>query len=61
MDLVNQNMNIRKELIEAYIQNKYFINKTTEVQNYLIDEPSGNVIDLINENNNSKWPISFIA
>ncbi|CAF4586381.1 unnamed protein product [Rotaria sp. Silwood2] len=83
MDLVNQDTKVREELKEAYIKNKYFINKNksynqmeqssqlylTESQKYLIGEPNGSEIDLINENNiqlitennNCKWPISFTA
>ncbi|CAF1343859.1 unnamed protein product [Adineta steineri] len=71
MDLVNQDNGIREELKEAYIQNKSSnnIQYSTEGQKYLIDEPNGEEIDLINKypinlmsnKNESKWPIGFFA
>ncbi|CAF1214235.1 unnamed protein product [Adineta steineri] len=71
MDLVNQDKEIREELKEAYVQNKSSNNVqcSTEGQKYLIDEPNGKEIDLINKypinlmsnKNESKWPIGFFA
>ncbi|CAF1454126.1 unnamed protein product [Adineta steineri] len=71
MDLVNQDKEIREELKEAYIQNKSSNNSqhSTEGRKYLIDEPNGTEIDLINKypinlmsnKNESKWPIGFFA
>ncbi|CAF3848111.1 unnamed protein product [Adineta steineri] len=71
MDLVNQDNGIREELKEAYIQNKSSNNLqySTEGRKYLIDEPNGKEIDLINKypinlmshKNESKWPIGFFA
>ncbi|CAF1282949.1 unnamed protein product [Adineta steineri] len=64
MDLVNQDMKIREELKEAYLQNKINTNiKTisnqlqqqyqysTAGRQYLLAEPSGNVADLTNLDN----------
>ncbi|UJR13071.1 hypothetical protein I4U23_000095 [Adineta vaga] len=67
MDLVNQDMNIREQVKEAYIENKNRLD-LIEIQKYLINEPNENDIDLINENNiqlniennQNKWPIGFI-
>ncbi|CAF1379057.1 unnamed protein product [Adineta steineri] len=71
MDLVNQDMETREQLKEAYIQNKSSNNLqySTEGRKYLIDEPNGKEIDLINKHplsfqsnkNESKWPIGFFA
>ncbi|CAF1068068.1 unnamed protein product [Adineta steineri] len=75
MDLVNQDMKIREELKEAYLQNKINTNvKTisnqysTAGRQYLLTEPSGDVADLTNSDNvnlipakhESKWPIGFL-
>ena len=76
MDLVvNQDMNIREQLKQAYDQNKFSINKnqslkhSMEGRKYLTPEPSGNEADLpnghgvkINEGkHDSKWPIGVFA
>ena len=74
MDLVNQDMKIREELKEVYIQNRIVANQQLSssdlrpAQQYLIAEPSGNVTDLTNPDNvnliptkhESKWPIGFL-
>ena len=72
MDLVNQDMNIREQLKEAYLQNRITTNQqVTSIelsQQYLIPEPSGNESDLTNPDNinlipnkdESKWPIGFL-
>ncbi|CAF4386595.1 unnamed protein product, partial [Adineta steineri] len=71
MNLVNQDNGIREELKEAYVQNKSSNNLqySTEGRKYLIDEPNGKEIELINKypinlmsnKNESKWPIGFFA
>lgn len=61
MDLVNQDLEVREQLKEAYVRNKIVINGKelhnelqqgqrylTEGQRYLIGEPSGNEKDLPN-------------
>ncbi|CAF3970886.1 unnamed protein product [Adineta steineri] len=75
MDLVNQDMKIREELKEAYLQNKINTNDktiskqySTAGRQYLLAEPSGNVADLTNPDNvnlistkqENKWPIGFL-
>ena len=68
MDLVNQDMKIREELKEAYLQNKNKANGAISGQ-YLIVEPSGSEtdlvqltqVDLISNEHESKWPIGFLA
>ena len=81
MDLVNQDMQVREELQEAYQQNRIIGGQTrslpipssqkysSEGQQYLIAEPSGNEADLTNpdnvnlisHSNQGKWPIGFLA
>jgi hypothetical protein len=72
MDLVNQDLKIRKQLKEAYIQNRFSINTkqlTSESQKYLIGEPSGNQKELpigynlkiIGDKHENKWPIGYFA
>ena len=62
MDLVNQDMTIREELKQAYLQNRITANvKTisdqlqqqysTDGRQYLLAEPSGNEADLTNPDN----------
>ncbi len=62
MDLVNQDMKVREELKEAYLQNKIIANQqiashqlsnqySSEGRQYLIAEPSGNESDLTNPDN----------
>src|SRR5690349_7614833 len=62
MDLVNQDMKVREELKEAYLQNKVVANEkkpsgellqqySTEGIQYLMAEPSGNEDDLTNPDN----------
>ncbi|UJR07236.1 hypothetical protein I4U23_011524 [Adineta vaga] len=68
MDLVNQDMKIREELKQAYIQNQ-IISKDNQGNQYLISEPSGNESDLTNPDNidllvnknEGKWPIGFLS
>jgi hypothetical protein len=81
MDLVNQDMKVREELKEAYLQNRSTGNVKTisnpaQLQQqysragrqYLLDEPSGNEVDLPNLDNinlisnkhETKWPIGFL-
>ncbi|CAF0892714.1 unnamed protein product [Adineta ricciae] len=72
MDLVNQDMSIRENLKEIYVQNRYFLSKNqselTEAQKCLIGEPTENEIDSLNGNNlqlalqkkENKWPIGFV-
>ncbi len=76
MDLVNQDMKVREELKEAYLQNRVIANQqgeqqqnySTEARQYLIAEPSGDEADLTNpdnvnlisQKNDSKWPIGFL-
>jgi len=65
MDLVNQDMKVREELKEAYLQNRITVNQqvasiqlqeeqqyySAEARKYLIAEPSGNEADLTNPDN----------
>jgi ABC-type transport system involved in multi-copper enzyme maturation permease subunit len=66
MDLVNQDMKVREELKEAYLQNRITANQqvvsvqleeqqqqnnSAEARQYLIGEPSGNEADLTNPDN----------
>jgi hypothetical protein len=62
MDLVNQDMKVREELKEAYLQNKVTVNENklvnqvehqylTAGRQYLTVEPSGNEADLPKRNN----------
>ena len=61
MDLVNQDMNVREELKQAYLQNRNTTNVSTislqsqkystEGRHYLIAEPSGQESDLTNPDN----------
>ncbi|CAF3590114.1 unnamed protein product [Adineta steineri] len=72
MDLVNQDMKIREELKEAYLQNRMIEGQprpsNTGTQ-YLVAEPSGKESDLTNPDNvnlipdkkEGKWPIGFVA
>ena len=70
MDLVNQDMKIREELKEAYLQNRINVNEqvaspqqsqqqeyySAEARQYLIAEPSGNESDLTNPDNINLLP-----
>jgi hypothetical protein len=66
MDLVNQDMKVREELKEAYLQNRIVANRSAaprqlqgqvqqsysvEAKQYLVAEPSGNEADLTNPDN----------
>ncbi|CAF1236559.1 unnamed protein product [Didymodactylos carnosus] len=73
MDLVNQDMEVREKLKEAYITNKvsvYHRNSVTASERYLIAEPTENDLNFKKTDNheeilgltkNSKWPIGFFA
>ncbi|UJR27422.1 hypothetical protein I4U23_008712 [Adineta vaga] len=73
MDLVNQDMKIREELKEAYLQHRLVADKVpqqlSESSRYLMAEPSGKESDLTNPDNvnlipekrEGKWPIGFLA
>jgi hypothetical protein len=72
MDLVNQDMKVREELKEAYLQNRITTNQqvvsvqleeqqqrnnSVEARQYLVGEPSGNEADLTNPDNVNLIPI----
>jgi ABC-type multidrug transport system permease subunit len=72
MDLVNQDMKVREELKEAYLQNRITANQqvvsvqleeqqqrnnSVEARQYLVGEPSGNEADLTNPDNVNLIPI----
>ncbi|CAF4444054.1 unnamed protein product, partial [Adineta steineri] len=72
MDLVNQDMKIREELKEAYLQNRMIEGQPRPSNigtQYLVAEPSGKESDLTNPDNvnlipdkhEGKWPIGFLA
>ncbi|CAF1011653.1 unnamed protein product [Adineta ricciae] len=72
MDLVNQDMKIREELKEAYLQHRIISgqipSQLSESSRYLMAEPSGKESDLTNPDNvnlipdgrEGKWPIGFL-
>ncbi|CAF4549573.1 unnamed protein product [Rotaria sp. Silwood1] len=73
MDLVSQDMKVREQLKEEYLQNKItkHVNTISNLlqSQYLLAEPSGNEADLTNPDNvnlipnkhESKWPIRFLS
>ena len=72
MDLVNQDMKIREELKEAYLQHRIISgqipSQLSESSRYLMAEPSGKESDLTNpdkvnlipDGRDGKWPIGFL-
>ena len=72
MDLVNQDLEVREQLKQAYIQNR-FTNDTeqtrSQAQQYIMGEPSGKEEDLPRDyiakidaqEEEKKWPIGFCA